>query len=459
MLIQKFRIKWLICLVVLTGCLLVPLQAQSLGDVNSDNSITIIDALMVAQYTVGLNPQGFTASRADVNCDNTINIIDALMIAQRYVGLISGFSCAPTATPTSTRTSTPTLTSTTTGITMNATQIAAQMKIGFNLGNTLEAICGETAWGNPITTQTFINSVKAAGFNTVRLPVAWDCHSTNQVIDSSWLARVKTVVDYCINANLYVIINIHWDNGWLENNVTTSAQASVNAKQKTYWTQIANAFKAYDQRVLFASANEPNVEDATGMSVLLSYHQTFINAVRATGGNNSSRTLVIQGPGTDCEKTNNLMNTMPTDTIANRLIVEVHYYTPYQFCLMTEDASWGKMFYYWGNGYHSNTDTSRNATWGEEGDVEKYLGFMKSKFVDKGIPVIIGEFLAIKRTNPADLALHLNSRDYYHKYVVSSAKNKGIIIFLWDTEAVINRNTGAVTDQRTVNALMAGVGN
>lgn len=343
-----------------------------------------------------------------------------------------------------------------------AQSIAGQMKVGWNLGNTMEAICGENAWGNPNTTQTLINAVRDAGFNAVRIPCAWDCHTSNGVIDADWLARVKAVVDYCMNDNVYVILNIHWDNGWLENNVTTSAQSAVNAKQQNYWTQIANYFKSYNERLLFASANEPDVSDATGMSVLLSYHQTFINAVRATGGNNSSRTLIIQGPSTDIEKTNNLMNTMPTDQIASRLMVEVHYYTPYQFCLMTSDASWGNMFYYWGNGYHSSTETSRNATWGEESDVEKYFGWMKTKFVDKGIPVIIGEFLATKRTNPADLALHLASRQYFHKYVVSSAKSKGMIPFYWDTGAsdcaLFDRNSGAVVDQGTINAIMQGAG-
>lgn len=343
-----------------------------------------------------------------------------------------------------------------------AQQVASQMKVGWNLGNTLEAICSETAWGNPAATQTLINSVKAAGFNTVRIPVSWDCHSSNNVIDAAWIARVKTVVDYCITANMYVIINIHWDNGWLENNVTTSAQASVNVKQQAYWSQIANYFKAYDQRVLFASANEPNVSDATGMSVLLSYHQTFINAVRATGGNNSSRTLIIQGPSTDIEKTNNLMNTMPTDQIASRLMVEVHYYTPWNFCGMTADESWGSMFYYWGNGYHSTTETSRNATWGEESDVERYFGYMKTKFVDKGIPVIIGEFGAIKRSNPSDLSLHLSSRQYYNKYIVSSAMAKGMVPIYWDNGAsdfgLFNRSTGAITDQGVVTAIMQGAG-
>ncbi|OGV09834.1 MAG: dihydroxy-acid dehydratase, partial [Ignavibacteria bacterium RIFOXYB2_FULL_36_7] len=344
------------------------------------------------------------------------------------------------------------------------------MKVGWNLGNTLEAICGENAWGNPTTTQKLIDSVKNAGYDAVRLPCAWDCHTTNGVINTAWIARVKEVVDYCINDSMYVIINIHWDGGWLENNVTTSAQETANAKQKSYWTQIANYFKDYDEHLLFASANEPNVENATQMSILLSYHQTFIDAVRATGGNNSSRTLIVQGPSTDIDKTNNLMNTMPIDSIANRLMIEVHYYTPWQFCGLTEDASWGKMFYYWGKDYHSTTDVTRNANWGEESDLDRYLGLMKTKFVDNGIPVILGEYGAVKRTltGNSDQELHLASRLYFYNYFVESAVNKGIIPFNWDTgpygnntSGIFDRNTGAVVDQGLLDAIMqaAGKGN
>jgi endoglucanase len=343
-----------------------------------------------------------------------------------------------------------------------AQQVASQMRVGWNLGNTLEAICGENAWGNPTTTQALINSVKAAGFNTIRIPVAWDCHTTNGVIDPNWLARVKTVVDYCANNNMYIIVNIHWDGGWLDNNINAGAQASVNAKQRNYWTQIANYFKGYNERLLFASANEPPADDANEMSILLSYHQTFVDAVRATGGNNSSRTLIIQGPSTNIDLTNSLMNTLPTDQIANRLMVEVHYYTPWQFCGLTEDASWGTMFYYWGNGFHSTTETSRNATWGEESEVERSLGLMKTKFVDRGIPVLIGEFGAIRRTNPSNVSLHLASREYFNRYLVSSARSKGMIPVYWDNGAsdfgIFNRNTASVSDQGVVNAIMQGAG-
>jgi aryl-phospho-beta-D-glucosidase BglC (GH1 family) len=342
-----------------------------------------------------------------------------------------------------------------------ARQVADQMKVGWNLGNTFEAIGGEYAWGAAHTSQQLIDSVKNAGFNTVRLPVAWFCHSdtTTSVIDKAWIARVKEVVDYCIKDDMYVILNMHWDKGWLENRVNKANQQIVNKRQHLYWTQIANYFKDYDEHLLFAGANEPNVHNATQMSVLMTYHQTFIDAVRATGGNNSSRTLIVQGPSTDIDETNKLMDTMPLDKIANRLMAEVHYYTPYQFCLMEKDANWGKKFYYWGKDNHSTTDTVRNANWGEESDVEKNFSKMKAQFVDKGIPVIIGEFSAGKRklSQPSDQALHNASVEYYYKYVVKSAVSKGLIPICWDVPmGLFNRSTGVILDRGIVNAIMQG---
>lgn len=343
-----------------------------------------------------------------------------------------------------------------------AQQLASKMKIGWNLGNMLETTwMGKNFYAT--TSQRTIDSVKLAGFNTVRLPVAWFFHSDTitSKIDETWLANVKKAVDFCIKDSMYVIINTHWDLGWLENRVNLSNKDTVNARQKRYWTQIANYFKNYGDHLLFAGSNEPNVSDATGMSVLLSYHQTFINAVRATGGNNSSRTLVIQGPSTDITATNNLMNKMPVDSIANRLIVEVHYYTPWNFCGLNGDASWGKMFYYWGNGNHSTTDVIRNSTWGEESDMDKFLGWMKTKFVDKGIPVIIGEYGAFRRdlssvSPPSDQALHNASIKSYYRYFVKSAMNKGIITYCWDTGGIFNFSTGKTKDSDVLNSIMQG---
>ncbi len=343
----------------------------------------------------------------------------------------------------------------------SARKIAGQMGIGWNLGNTLEAIGGEDAWGAGHTSQQLIDSVKAAGFNTVRIPVSWFCHSdtTTSVIDKEWIARVKEVVDYCIKDDMYVILNIHWDKGWLENRVNKANQDLVNKRQRLYWTQIANYFKDYDEHLLFAGANEPNAHDSIAMSVLLTYHQTFIDAVRATGGNNNSRTLIIQGPSTDIDNTNKFMNTLPVDKIADRIIAEIHYYTPYQFCLMDKDADWGKMFYYWGKGNHSTTDTNRNATWGEESDVEKNFGNMKAKFVDKGVPVIIGEFSAGKRKlrPPSDQVLHNASVEYYYRYVVKSAISKGLIPICWDVPmGLFDRRTGALRDRGVMKAIKQG---
>jgi len=346
----------------------------------------------------------------------------------------------------------------------NAQYIAGKMGLGWNLGNTLEAICGENAWGGGRTSQQLIDSVKAAGFNTVRLPVSWFCHSDTaaSVIDKNWIARVKEVVDYCIKDDMYVILNMHWDKGWLENRVNKANQDIVNKRQHLYWTQIANYFKDYDEHLLFAGANEPNAHDSTTMSVLLTYHQTFIDAVRATGGNNSSRTLIVQGPSTDIDNTYKLMNTMPVDKIVQRLMAEIHYYTPFQFCLLDKDADWGKMFYYWGKGNHSSTDTDRNATWGEESDVDKNFGKMKALFIDKGIPVIIGEFGAGKRklSKPSDQALNNASVEYYYKYIVKSAVGKGLIPVCWDVPMwLFNRNTGAILDQGIIDAIMQGARN
>ncbi|WP_125718109.1 cellulase family glycosylhydrolase [Flavobacterium ustbae] len=355
------------------------------------------------------------------------------------------------------------------GMSSTAVQLAAKMKLGWNIGNTLEATGGETAWGNPKVTKALIDLVKANGFNAIRIPCSWNQYLANAEkaqIKTDWLNRVKEVVQYCVDNDMYVILNIHWDNGWLENNVTEAKKEANNAKQKAFWEQIATHLRDFDEHLLFASANEPNVEDATQMAVLTSYHQTFIDAVRSTGGKNAYRNLIVQGPSTDIEKTNKLMTVLPTDKVANRMMAEVHYYTPYQFALMDKDADWGKMFYYWGKDYHSTTDVSRNSTWGEEADLDKFFLSMKTQFVDKGIPVILGEFGAIRRSNLTgdDLKLHLDSRAYFLKYVVQKSKANGLIPFYWDagnlgvnTMSLFDRSTNTVYDAQALKALQDGL--
>lgn len=347
-----------------------------------------------------------------------------------------------------------------TGMSSTATELAKKMKLGLNIGNTMEATGGETGWGNPLITNNLIKAIKLNGFNAIRLPVAWNQYAdqTTSIIKATWLSRVKQVVQYCIDNDMYVIVNIHWDGGWLEENCTEAKKVENNAKQKAFWEQIAVTLRDYDERVLFASANEPNVKDATQMSVLLSYHQTFIDAVRSTGGKNAYRVVIVQGPSTDIETTNKLMTTLPTDKVANRMMAEVHYYTPWNFCGMEKDESYGKMFYYWGAGNHSTTDAARNPTWGEEATVDANFALMKTQFVDKGIPVIIGEFGATARTNLTGdaLKLHLASRAYYFKYVTKQAVANGFLPFFWDTGGLINRNNYTVADQQALDGLIQG---
>jgi len=353
----------------------------------------------------------------------------------------------------------------TTGMSSNAVQLAAKMRLGWNIGNTLEASGGETAWGNPMVTKSLIDLVKKSGFNAVRIPCAWNQYLSNTSkaeIDKMWLKRVKEVVDYCVANDMYVLLNIHWDGGWLETNCKATNTNNVNAKQKAFWEQIATYFRDYDEHLLFASANEPNVNNEEEMAVLTSYHQTFINAVRSTGGRNSYRVLVIQGPSTDFEKTYKLMHVLPTDKVPNRMMVEVHFYTPYNFCGLDKDADWGRMTYYWGKDYHSTTDTLRNAYWGEEDVAIKCFAMMKEQFVDKGIPVLMGEYGVLRRSNLTgdDLAKHLASRAYWIKYITHLAVTNDIIPFYWDAGGsswgFFDRNTNRICDYQALNAILQG---
>ncbi len=298
-----------------------------------------------------------------------------------------------------------------TGFDTPVKQMIEQMAPGWNLGNTMEAgnnannftnkggLGAETSWQQTKTTQQLIDYVKARGFKSVRIPCAWVMghlsDGNNYTIDPQWMARVKEIVDYCLQANLYVIINDHWDGGWLENHIADTNINTIN-KNKTIlhalWTQIATAFRDYDERLLFAGLNEPNADNQNATNNLVQYEQVFIDAVRATGGNNTRRVLVVQGPSTNIDHTCNFMkDNLPHDSAEGRLMIEVHYYNPWQFWGMEKDESWGKVFYYWGEGNH-HPGSQHNATWGEEADMRSQLQKMKTNFVDKGIPVVIGEF-------------------------------------------------------------------
>jgi endoglucanase len=340
-----------------------------------------------------------------------------------------------------------------------ASQVAAQIAVGWNVGNSLEVPGGETGWGNPVVSQTLISAAKKAGFNAIRIPCAWDSHAnqSTMTIDAAWLARVKEVVDYAIGQGMYVVLNEHWDGGWLEEHPLYSYQTSVNAKQKAYWTQIASSFKTYDQHLLFAGTNEVHADYGTptteNITVQQSFNQTFVDAVRATGGNNATRTLVVQTYNTNIQHGLNYFS-LPTDSASSRLIVEVHYYDPYDFTLNSSGSC-----LYWGAPY----PTQSACTWAYESYVDSTFAQVKAKWVAAGVPVIIGEYGVATRSG-----LSLEARAYWLKYVNQAAATNGIKTFYWDNGvqgnngfALFDRSTGAVVDQAALDAVLqgAGVGN
>lgn len=354
-----------------------------------------------------------------------------------------------------------------TGMTSDSKTLAAKMLVGWNLGNSLEVPGSETGWGNPLTTQALIDSVKASGINAIRISCAWNSYIEDTLtctLKASWLAHVKEVVDYCYKNNMYVIINIHWDGGWLENNPTYAKQFAVNAKQKALWEQIAAYFRDYDEHLLFAGTNEVHSNSNAileNFEVQMSYNQTFVDAVRSTGGKNAYRNLIIQAFNTNIDQAVNSL-VVSTDILPNRLMVEVHYYDPWDFCGLEADASWGTVKTLWGKDYAQYGTVSN---WGQEDYVVSQFQKMKSSFVNKGYPVILGEFGAVRRSSltGANLEHHLASRAFYYQYVAQQAKTYGLVPFVWDNGAtgnlgmgLFNRNNGSASDRQTLKAYLAG---
>lgn len=380
---------------------------------------------------------------------------------------------------------------TTTGdMSKTAMDIAALMYPGWNLGNTMEAgnaannwknagIGSETFWQSAKTTQQLIDLVKASGFKSVRIPCSWVMgHITDAeacTIDADWLTRVHEVVDYCIKNNLYVIINQHWDGGWIEHNgMTANADIKTTKAQLTkIWTQIADNFKTYDEHLLFAGMNEPGVGAGEGDIIgvadmsnrIAEYEQTFIEAVRATGGNNAKRVLIVQGPNTDIDKfvANNYMSKIH-DSATDRLMVEVHFYDPYQFTDLSEDKDWGKYYLYWGKNNTNGSEAGRTADAKYNEDyVEAQMKKMKTNFFDKGYPVLIGEFGANQRLAIGKDAVHDASVKDYYKAVVTSAINNGCVPMAWDTNSnypsmtIFNRAGASVSNTNMLESITAGV--
>ena len=333
---------------------------------------------------------------------------------------------------------------------------------GWNLGNTLEPPCGVGCWGPP-PTKALIDSARAQGFNTIRIPCAWNSNADRSGnINATYLSQVQQVVDWSIADGFYVILNDHWDNGWFENDKFSRYNSTLNSRLQKLWTQVANRFASYDSRLLFACANEPNASTQAQTNVLFQYYRNWVPTIRGLGGNNATRWLLVQGPSTNIDNTCSYVTSAiwPNDP-AKHLMIECHYYEPFQFTGLSSDASWGAMFYFWGAQYHvTSGPTNRNATWGEESYVNAEMAKMKTTFVNAGIPVLIGEWGAGVKPSEPDLTgqyitQNYNSCTYWDYTVRNAAVSNGLYSTHWTIPGVLfDWTTGAVKDQTMINAVL-----
>ncbi len=333
-----------------------------------------------------------------------------------------------------------------------AMQFVEDMGIGINLGNTFEA-CGdwiaqwgdgtvhsyETAWGSPIITEKIIKGYKDSGFNTLRVPVSWsNMMGDDYTISSEYANAVKQVVDWAMAQDMYVIVNLHYDNGWLENFPTQKEECMY--RYKRIWQQVSDVFKDYDERLVFEGQNEElgwssvwnqwggTKGKAKSYALVNEINQTFVDVVRASGGKNKARYLLIPGYNTGIETTVDKLYKVPKDK-EKHVIISVHYYSPATFAILTDDASWGK----------------NQRTWGTDSDInelKKSMDMLKKRFLDNGIPVIIGEYGCPMENKD------INSVRKYLSKVCEEAYSMGMCPVLWSTPGhIYDREACKISDK------------
>lgn len=347
-------------------------------------------------------------------------------------------------------------------VTIDATSsysVAESLGLGWNLGNQMDAFdngkANETCWGNSLATQEAFYKLKEAGFSSVRIPVTWLGHfgeAPKYEINQKWMDRVAELVGFAENAGLKAIINIHHDGleckHWLNIVKATNDSTTNEAIKKqisALWVQIANRFKDTGDFLIFEALNEihdggwgwgENRKDGGKQYAILNqWVQVCVDAIRSTGGNNATRFIGIPGYCANPDLTINHL-VLPKDPAKNRLLVSVHFYDPYDFAIADVNTQWG----------HTAL-SEKKANWGDETNVTGIFSNLKKTYIDKGIPVYIGEFGSVHRKDE----LSEKFRMYYIEYVTKAARASSISIFFWDNGAtttgkesfgIINHNTG-----------------
>jgi len=347
---------------------------------------------------------------------------------------------------------------------ITASQLVAGIKVGWNLGNSLDAHTGfgsnstvtqmETGWGNPVTTKAMITALKNAGFNGIRIPVSWTkAADSNYNIRADWMNRVVEVVNYAVDNDMYIILNTHHDEDvfTFKNSNTAAGKAAF----QKIWEQIANTFKDYNEKLIFEGLNEPRTIGSAAewgggtdeeRANINAYYQTFVNTVRASGGNNDKRILQINTYAASAEQSALDGLTLPTDTVQNKLIVSVHIYAPYNFAMN-----------------ESGTDLWSASNPADVSGITAPIDRAYNKFARNGTPVIIGEFGARNKNN------NTSARTAWAEYYVSYAKGRGIPCFIWDNGVVsdpesesfeiLNRSDNTFTFPTIKDALIRGANN
>ena len=360
---------------------------------------------------------------------------------------------------------------------LDQTQITEAMGLGWNLGNQLEASSGglpsETCWGNPEITKELIDTVKAQGFKTVRIPVSYlDMigDGPDYKIDTDWLDRVQEVVDYVVDNDMFAIVNMHGDgyytvdHSWLLCAEDDDKQTEIKDKYGKVWTQIADRFKDYDQHLIFESMNEEfnndyGKPDEKAYDNINAYNQIFVDSVRATGSNNEKRWLLLPGWNTNIDYTaNDEYNfKIPTDkgckADGKRIMISVHYYDAFNFTIdenKTAKTQWGKYAV-------KNYDN-----WGQEDYVDSQMALLNEKFVSQGYPVVIGEFGAQDKTEK--FADYNEFRRYWAEYLIKAAKKNGVVCVYWDNGyngnkgfGIIDRNSLEITQPDLIAGMMRAI--
>ena len=337
---------------------------------------------------------------------------------------------------------------------MTSLDMIRAMGNGINLGNTLEAynhngyLAGadpdgfETGWGQPYTTAEMIQGMKNAGFDTLRIPVAWtngmNFEEGDYTIDERLMSRVETIVNYALDADMYVIVNDHWDGGWwgMFGAEDTAVREQALEMYKSMWSQIGEHFKDYSYKLIFESANEElgdrlNDKDITGKNGVLNKNECyetanminseFVKLIRSQGGNNADRFLLIAGYNTDIAHTCDDRFKMPEDTANSKLLLSVHYYTPWDYCGTDSVNSWG-----------SPTDF----------DEQNGLFEMLSKFSEQGYGVVIGEYAVMTKNGGIK-----EDTDKFYANLLDNCDLYDYCPVLWDCSSFYLRSTNTLADE------------